>query len=128
MERQASAALKPILSDILERVVAGASLSRAMAAHPQAFPADMVDIVRAGEATGTLVDVIGSLTGSIERRDAVRRHLASAMIYPSLLVLMAIGTLVMIVVVLVPALAPLFGGTGREPPSRSARRARWGMS
>ncbi|GAB6841556.1 general secretion pathway protein F [Methylorubrum rhodinum] len=116
VERQSSAALKPILADILERVVAGASLSRAMAAHPQAFPADMVDIVRAGEATGTLVDVIGSLTGSIERRDAVRRHLASAMIYPALLVLMAIGTLVMIVVVLVPALAPLFDGTGREPP------------
>ncbi|BDL37452.1 hypothetical protein MSPGM_00420 [Methylorubrum sp. GM97] len=38
VERQASAALKPVLADILERVVAGASLSRAMAAHPQAFP------------------------------------------------------------------------------------------
>lgn len=116
VERQASAALKPVLADILERVVAGASLSWAMAAHPQAFPPDMVDIVRAGEATGTLVAVLGSLTGSIERRDAVRRHLTSAMIYPALLVLMAIGTLVMIVVVLVPALAPLFEGSGRAPP------------
>ncbi|KQQ25368.1 secretion system protein [Methylobacterium sp. Leaf123] len=116
VERQASAALRPVLADILERVVAGASLSRAMAAHPQAFPPDMVDIVRAGEATGTLVAVLSSLTGSIERRDAVRRHLTSAMIYPALLVLMAIGTLVMIVVVLVPALAPLFEGSGRAPP------------
>ena len=116
VERQASAALKPVLADILERVVAGASLSRAMAAHPQAFSGDMVDIVRAGEATGTLEAVIGSLTSSIERRDAVRRHLTSAMIYPALLVLMAIGTLVMIVVVLVPALTPLFEGSGRPPP------------
>jgi general secretion pathway protein F len=116
VERQASAALKPVLADILERVIAGASLSRAMAAHPQAFSRDMVDIVRAGEATGTLEAVIGSLTGSIERRDAVRRHLTSAMVYPALLVLMAIGTLVMIVVVLVPALTPLFEGSGRPPP------------
>ena len=116
VERQASAALKPVLADILERVIAGASLSRAMAAHPQAFSRDMVDIVRAGEATGTLEAVIGSLTGSIERRDAVRRHLISAMVYPALLVLMAIGTLVMIVVVLVPALTPLFEGSGRPPP------------
>lgn len=116
VERQASAALKPVLADILERVVAGASLSRAMAAHPQAFSRDMVDIVRAGEATGTLEAVIGSLTSAIERRDAVRRHLTSAMIYPALLVLMAIGTLVMIVVVLVPALTPLFEGSGRPPP------------
>ena len=116
VERQASAALKPVLADILERVVAGASLSRAMAAHPQAFSRDMVDIVRAGEATGTLEAVIASLTGSIERRDAVRRHLTSAMIYPALLVLMAIGTLVMIVIVLVPALTPLFEGSGRPPP------------
>ncbi|GEO98793.1 hypothetical protein GCM10007887_29170 [Methylobacterium haplocladii] len=97
-------------------MVGGASLSRAMAAHPQAFPQDMVDIMRAGEATGTLVDVLASLTGSIERRDAVRRHLVSAMTYPGLLVLMAIGTVAMIVGVLVPALAPLFEGTGQQPP------------
>ena len=116
VERQASGALRPIIADVLERVVGGASLSRAMASHPQAFPADMVDILRAGEATGTLVDVLTSLTASIERRDAVRRHLSSALIYPALLVLMAIGTLVMIVGVLVPALAPLFEGSGREPP------------
>ena len=116
VERQAGPALRPVLADILERVVGGAALSRAMAAHPQAFPRDMVDIVRAGEATGTLVDVIGSLTGSIERRDAVRRHLVSSMIYPALLVLMAIGTVAMIVGVLVPALAPLFEGTGQAPP------------
>ncbi|WP_407529123.1 type II secretion system F family protein [Methylobacterium oryzisoli] len=116
VERQASAALRPVLADLLERVVGGASLSRAMAAHPQAFPRDMVDIVRAGEATGTLTDVIASLTGSIERRDAVRRHLVSALIYPALLVVMAIGTVAMIVGVLVPALAPLFEGTGQAPP------------
>lgn len=115
-ERQASRALRPVLADLLERVVGGASLSRAMAAHPQAFPPDMVDIVRAGEATGTLVDVIASLTASVERRDAVRRHLASAMIYPGLLVLMAIGTVAMIVGVLVPALAPMFEGSGQAPP------------
>ncbi|MBB2964878.1 type II secretion system F family protein [Methylobacterium sp. R2-1] len=60
--------------------------------------------------------MIASLTGSIERRDAVRRHLTSAMIYPALLVLMAVGTLVMIVVVLVPALTPLFEGSGRPSP------------
>ncbi len=105
-----------MLSDLLERVVGGAALSRAMAAHPAAFPRDMVDIVRAGEATGTLVDVIASLTTAIERRDAVRRHLVSAMIYPTLLVLMALGTVAMIVGVLVPALAPLFEGTGQAPP------------
>lgn len=115
-ERQAGKALRPVLADLLERVVGGASLSRAMGAHPQAFPPDMVDIVRAGEATGTLVDVVTSLTASIERRDAVRRHLASAMIYPALLILMAVGTVAMIVGVLVPALAPLFDGSGQAPP------------
>ncbi|MCJ2012631.1 type II secretion system F family protein [Methylobacterium sp. J-076] len=115
-ERQAPRALQPVLADLLERVVGGASLSRAMAAHPQAFPPDMVDIVRAGEATGTLTDVIASLTASVERRDAVRRHLTSALIYPGLLVLMAIGTVAMIVGVLVPALAPMFEGSGQAPP------------
>ncbi|SEO84731.1 general secretion pathway protein F [Methylobacterium sp. ap11] len=124
VERQAGPALKPVLADLLERVVAGASLSRAMAAHPQAFPRDMVDIVRAGEATGTLVDVVGSLTASIERRDAVRRHLVSAMIYPALLIAMAIGTVAMIVGVLVPALGPLFEGSGQAPPF-AIRAASW---
>ncbi|HEV7440173.1 MAG TPA: type II secretion system F family protein [Methylobacterium sp.] len=116
VERQASTALRPVLADLLERVVSGASLSRAMAAHPAAFPRDMVDAVRAGEATGRLVDVVGTLGASLERRDAVRRHLASAMVYPALLVAMAIGTLVMVVGVLVPALSPLFEGSGQAPP------------
>ncbi len=127
-ERQASKALQPVLADLLERVVGGASLSRAMAAHRQAFPPDMVDIIRAGEATGTLTDVIASLTASVERRDAVRRHLTSAMIYPSLLILMAIGTVAMIVGVLVPALAPMFEGSGQAHPSRSAPPGRSGPS
>jgi general secretion pathway protein F len=116
VQRQASAAMQPVLADLLERVVAGASLSKAMAAHGQAFPRDMVDAVRAGEATGTLVDVIASLTASLERRDAIRRHLSSAMVYPALLMLMALGTLAMVIGVLVPALAPMFEGSGRPPP------------
>ncbi|GJE18845.1 type II secretion system F family protein [Methylobacterium marchantiae] len=116
VQRQASAAMKPVLGDLLERVVAGASLSKAMAAHPAAFPRDMIDAMRAGEATGTLVDVIASLTESLARRDAVRRHLSSAMVYPSLLMLMALGTVAMVVGILVPALAPMFEGTGRPPP------------
>lgn len=116
VERQASGALRPVLSDLLERVMAGAALSRAMSAHPQAFPPDMIDAVRAGEATGTLVGVLSSLTASLERRDAVRRHLTSSMVYPAILILMAIGTLAMVIGVLVPALAPLFDGTGKPAP------------
>lgn len=116
VQRQASAAMRPVLADLLERVVAGASLSKAMAAHGEAFPRDLVDAVRAGEATGTLVDVIASLTASLERRDAVRRHLTSAMIYPVLLLLMALGTLVLVIGTLVPALAPMFEGAGRPAP------------
>ncbi|MDR7038620.1 MULTISPECIES: type II secretion system F family protein [Methylobacterium] len=114
--RQAAPALRPVLADLLARVLGGASLSRAMAAHPAAFPRDMVDAIRAGEATGTLTTVIGTLAASLERRDAVRRHLRSALIYPALLILMALGTLALVVGVLVPALAPLFEGTGRSPP------------
>jgi general secretion pathway protein F len=116
VERQAGGALRPVLTDLLERVMAGAALSRAMGAHPQAFPPDMIDAVRAGEATGTLVGVLGSLTASLERRDAVRRHLTSSMVYPAILILMAIGTLAMVIGVLVPALAPLFDGTGKPAP------------
>ncbi|MEA1832131.1 type II secretion system F family protein [Methylobacterium durans] len=116
VERQAGPALRPVLADLLARVLAGASLSRALAAHPAAFSPDMVGAIRAGEATGTLTTVIGTLTASLERRDAVRRHLRSALVYPALLILMALGTLAMIVGVLVPALGPLFEGTGRAPP------------
>ncbi|WFT81432.1 type II secretion system F family protein [Methylobacterium sp. CB376] len=116
VERQSPGALRPVLADVLQRVLAGASLSRAMAAHPQAFPREMVDGLRAGEATGTLGEVVATLTASLERRDAVRRHLASAMIYPALLILMGLGTLGMVIGVLVPALLPLFEGSGRPPP------------
>jgi general secretion pathway protein F len=101
---------------VLERVRGGASLSEAMSSANGAFPEYCVSMVQAGEASGTLPVVLTDLADLIERRAAMQSQLRSALVYPMILVLMALAAVVLIVSVLVPSLAPLFEDSGAEPP------------
>lgn len=114
--RQAPKRLKKTLEGVLADVLAGVPLSRALGRRPEAFPVDMVEVVAAGELTGHLGRVLKDLTLSLERRLEIRRTIVSALIYPALLLVMALGVVALVVGVLVPSLAPLFDQPGAEPP------------
>ncbi|WAJ27834.1 type II secretion system F family protein [Antarcticirhabdus aurantiaca] len=115
--RQAPKSLKAPLAAVLADVLAGRPFSRALAAHPAAFPAEMVEMAAAGEATGSLGRVLADYAVSLERREAVRRTVVSALIYPALLFVMAGGIVGLVVGVLVPSLSPLFDQPGVEKPA-----------
>ena len=102
---------------LLERVRSGASLSEAMHAAGGVFPEYCVSMVQAGEASGSLGAVLTDLADLLDRRVDMQSRLRSALVYPMILVLMAIAAVVLIVSVLVPSLAPLFEDSGAEPPA-----------
>ncbi len=104
-------------ADLLERVRSGASLSEAMQAAGGAFPDYCVSMIQAGEASGSLGAVLSDLADLIDRRVDMQARLRSALVYPMILVLMAIVAVVLIVSVLLPSLAPLFEDSGSEPPA-----------
>lgn len=104
-------------TNLLERVVAGASLSEGLAAEGQAFPEYYWRLVAAGERSGSLAIVLSELAGSLERAASVRGKITSALVYPAILLAAATVTVGIVVGVLVPAIAPLFADAGVPAPT-----------
>lgn len=105
-----------LIRAVLERVTAGASLSDALAAQDGAIPLHFSRLVQAGEASGTLPQVLDELAGFLEQSDRLRSQIVTAMLYPSVLLLAAVTTVAVIVAVMVPAIMPLFRDAGIAPP------------
>jgi len=99
-----------------ERVVAGSSLSDALASAGPALPEYVSRLVRAGEAAGALPETLEDLADFIERATTQRERVKSALLYPAVLLAAALVALTVIVMVLVPAIAPLFADAGVPPP------------
>ncbi len=105
---------------VLERVRAtvrdGGSLTAALAQQPESFPAIHVGMVRAGEAGGRLAPTLDRLAGLLERQRALGSGIRSAMIYPAVLLVAAIGSIVLLLVQVLPQFTPLFAQNGVALP------------
>lgn len=104
-----------VIDRVLDRVVEGASLSEAVGLEAT-FPAYYARVVQAGEAAGTLGQSLDELAGFLERESEFRARIGSALLYPALLLIAAAGSLLVIMTVLIPTVAPLFRDAGAQPP------------
>jgi general secretion pathway protein F len=94
--------LKRIARQIHVDIAAGKSLAEALEARGSQFPPMFVSMVRAAEASGTLAEVLERIAETREREQKLRAKLFSALLYPSLLVLTAIASLLIILLFVVP--------------------------
>ncbi len=108
---------KTVLAEVRDKVRSGSSLATALAAHPQTFSKLYVGLVRAGEAGGTLPATLDHLAALIERERSLRAELRSAMIYPTILVLAAIGSIVLLLDYVLPQFTQIFEQAGAELPA-----------
>jgi general secretion pathway protein F len=108
---------RAILAEVRDKVRAGSSLATSIAAHPQSFSKLYVGLVRAGEAGGALAATLDRLAGLIERERSLRANLRSAMIYPTMLVVAAIGSIVLLLEYVLPQFTPIFEQAGAELPA-----------
>lgn len=102
---------------MLDEVLDGSHLSDAMARRPRSFGADYVGIVRAGEIGARTAQVLAELADLLEQRLEMRAKMVSALVYPCILILMALASVALILSVLVPTFAPIFAESGRPLPS-----------
>jgi general secretion pathway protein F len=105
-----------LLAGILTKVQGGTAFSEALRAEGTIFPPDYVAMVKAGEASGTLAPVLERLADQLERAHKLRVQVQGQLIYPAVLTLAAIGSVVILMTVVVPAFAPLFAEAGRQLP------------
>lgn len=108
--------LRGVVEDVQTRVREGAGLATAMSAHPKVFPPLYLSLVHAGEASGALEAVLERLAGHLERAQEVRETITSAMIYPVVLVLVAISAVLLLLAYVVPQFAQLFADVGEALP------------
>jgi len=112
--------LRGITRAILSDIVAGYALSEALLRQGNAFPTLFTKIVEAGEVSGTLAEVFDDLAGFYERSAEMRAKVASALLYPIVLLIAALSALAVILVVLLPTVVHLFEEAGAELPAALA--------
>ncbi|MGE3622859.1 MAG: type II secretion system F family protein [Bdellovibrionales bacterium] len=101
-------AWKPVIRRVTDRVRRGEHLSDALAQEKTVFAGDYVSMVRAGEAGGALAPVLERLALFLQRRAAIGQRIFSALIYPALLLIMAVVAITIILTVVLPQFEPFF--------------------
>lgn len=108
--------LVKVLTEVREQVGSGLSLSNALNEHPSIFSDLFVQMVRAGESTGTLDQIFLSLSQHIEREHIFHDKLVSAVRYPILMVSLSIVAMLVISIWVVPAFSGILSSMGGELP------------
>lgn len=98
---------KKIIEDVERQVMAGTGLSEAMGKHPEAFSELYVSIVATGEATGKLDFVLNDLVRFLEWQEELAGQIRQASIYPTFLISMIIGVIIIMMTVTLPKFIPV---------------------
>ncbi|MFA4888574.1 MAG: type II secretion system F family protein [Candidatus Omnitrophota bacterium] len=102
--------LYTVVKNLERDMEGGASFHQAMAKHPKVFSDLWINLVESGEASGNLAVVLARLAGYMERSAAFKTKIISAVIYPAILFVVAMGALVFLTVKIIPTFAELFKG------------------
>jgi general secretion pathway protein F len=105
-----------ILSDIGSRVNEGSSLADAMGNHPKVFSNLYLNMIRAGEASGSLETVLIRIAEFMDQQEELRSKVTTAMFYPVAMGVVGVGVVVLLMVKVVPSIAEIFSGQGAELP------------
>lgn len=109
-EQQNNAFFKDVLRQVRQNVEEGATLFAALEKHPKVFDSLYTHMVEAGETGGVLDLILQRLATLIEKVVKLRRSLLSASIYPTAVILVAIGAIAIIMVVVIPQFEQIFIG------------------
>jgi type IV pilus assembly protein PilC len=100
--------LRQVVAGIIEDIEGGLKLSEAMASHPYIFDAVFVALVRAGEQSGQLNEVLDELSENIKWQDEIAGQAQRALVYPAIVFTVIAGVIFVLLTVLVPQLAVTF--------------------
>ncbi len=100
---------------VAEKIQQGSSLADAMREH-RCFPHLVVELVRVGEQTGTLEQVVSRAADALERRRLLKTHLITALAYPTIVLIAAIGVSIFMTVSVIPKLQVFLSALGRKLP------------
>lgn len=108
--------MKLILQDITERIQKGQALSQALLSHPKIFSDIFVNMIKAGEESGKLEDVLRTLTIQLYKEHDLKSKVKSALAYPTVVLIAMISITVGLIVFVIPKLTQMFIESGMDLP------------
>ncbi|MCM2305938.1 MAG: type II secretion system F family protein [Sulfuritalea sp.] len=110
---------REIIAGMVESIEGGKTLSQALAEHPQTFDEVMVSLIRAGEETGALPQVLNNLLESLKWQDELAAHTKKLIMYPAFLGTVVVAITLFMMVYLVPKMAGFIRSMGQEMPMQT---------
>jgi type IV pilus assembly protein PilC len=109
-------ALAKVIGQVRSDVESGATFADALKKHPKVFDSLYVNMVSAGEAGGILDTILQRLAAYMEKFAKIKRQVKSAMIYPSVILFVAVAVVSLLMIIVVPMLANMFAEMGQALP------------
>ena len=109
--------LKKTMDGIYQDVESGSSLSQSFSKHPDIFNPIYINMVKAGESSGRLDIFLDKLVLSIRKTMKIRKSIQSAMLYPTILLIVATVVVGIMMIFVVPVFAQMFGSIGSQLPA-----------
>ncbi len=115
-QQSESAELRETIDKVKQSVQSGSTLADALSRHKKAFDDLYVSMVEAGEIGGALDQILLRLATYREKADALARKVRGALVYPAVIVTVAVGVTFIMLTYIVPVFAKMFEGLGAELP------------
>jgi len=116
-EQNPNKRFKEIIRTVRQDVEQGSTFAEALRKHPKPFDSLYVNLVQAGEIGGILDTILTRLAVYLEKADALARKVKGAMVYPTTVLVVAIGVVVLMLVKVIPTFAKMFEDFGGELPA-----------
>ncbi len=108
--------VRTILTQIRDAVRDGSPFAAALTRHPASFPNLYVGLIRAGEAGGQLAPTLERMAELLEKQRALRSSVISSLIYPIILLVAGVGSIVLLLTQVLPQFVPMFEQAGASLP------------
>jgi general secretion pathway protein F len=116
VEQSEKQQLRELMAAIRTDVLGGSSLSNALARHPRQFPGIYRALIAAGEESGKLGSVLGSLADYVEERAKLQQKITLAFVYPAIVTLVALAVVIGMLTYVVPQVVQVFANTKQQLP------------
>tara|TARA_B100001142_G_scaffold304748_1_gene333125 strand:+ start:2037 stop:3275 length:1239 start_codon:yes stop_codon:yes gene_type:complete len=112
--------MKEIIEDIRKSLEGGVTLSKCFAKYPKVFDNIYVNLIKAGEASGKLDLFLLKLVDSLEKKEAIKKKIKGALMYPAVMFIVAMSVMVFMLTNVVPVFAEMYSGMGVALPTPTA--------
>ncbi len=108
---------RKMLADLADRIKSGETFSEALSHYPRVFSRVFVNVVRAGEASGRLNEILRKLSEQLESLYAIRRRIIGAVTYPAFIVAVAVVVVLVMLLKVIPMFEQIYSSFGAQLPA-----------